>query len=503
VKLRLTLSAALLSLFTAMAGAESPLSLGPGDLRIEQLTDGGYHLYVRAKKGLSSILLTESTKDPEQKEDSFAYRALERNAVNGDEKRLLAGKSKPEASDQHFLIDSSPESDPAFGRAFHIFIPWVVAWGYPWSRSGKVFIHDGTFINIRAFAKPYADYSGGFADNPYLVRVTQAAKAPKAKAVAPPPAASAPKPAPAEAAPPQAPSQAAAPPAPPTVAPSAPTPVAAPVVTAKAAPPPAPSQTAESAAPTTPPAPPKAAPKPSPAPAAPAPKPAPAPTSTPTPSPAAKAAPAPAPSAPAPVQAKALAKKAPDAKLYIPETLTSFGAIAQANGGELVYAASDKDIAARIDELLARKKGASLDLVLCIDVTDTMINGLEDMRTRLPALLAKRLADFPSFRIGAVAYKDYFEEYLYKRFDFTRDLAAFSADLEALHCGGGRDIPEAVYEALYAAGTEFPWEAEARLVILIGDAPPHPLPRGSVGEAEVEEATASSHIEVDAVAVPK
>lgn len=489
MKLRLTLSAALLSLFAAMAGAESPLSLGPGDLRIEQLTDGGYHLYVRAKKGLSSILLTESTKDPEQKEDSFAYRALERNAVNGDEKRLLAGKSRPEASDQHFLIDSSPESDPAFGKAFHIFIPWVVAWGYPWSRSGKVFIHDGTFINIRAFAKPYADYSGGFADNPYLVRVTQAAKAPKAKAIAPPPAAptnavapaapavaaapvSAPVTAPSEAkaAPPQAPSQAAAP-----------APVAAPVVTAKAAPPQASSQAA---------APPKAAPKPAPAP-------------TPPPTPVATAAPKPAPSALAPVQAKALAKKAPDAKLYIPETLSSFGAIARANGGELAYAASDKDIAARIDELLARKKGVSLDLVLCIDVTDTMINGLEDMRTRLPSLLAKRLADFPSFRIGAVAYKDYFEEYLYKRFDFTRDLAAFSADLEALHCGGGRDIPEAVYEALYAAGTEFPWEAEARLVILIGDAPPHPLPRGSVGEAEVEEATASSHIEVDAVAVPK
>jgi Mg-chelatase subunit ChlD len=192
-----------------------------------------------------------------------------------------------------------------------------------------------------------------------------------------------------------------------------------------------------------------------------------------------------------------------DAKLYIPQTLGSFAAIAKANGGELVYASSDRDIASRIDELMARKRGASLDLVLCIDTTDTMINEVEALRAKLPALLAKRSRDFPSFRLGLVVFKDYFEEYLYKRFDFTRDLASFSANLEALHCGGGRDIPEAVYEALYAASTEFPWEAQARLVILVGDAPPHPLPRGSIGEPDVDEAAAQARIEIDAVAVPK
>jgi len=396
--------------------AAPAIALSPGDLRIEQLPDGGYHLYIRAKPGIASVLLTESTQDPAKKADSFAYRALEKNAVNGGETRILDGKKLPVDGELHFLVDSSPESDPAFGKAFHIFIPWVVAWGYPWSRSGKVFIHDGTFINIRTFTKPYADYAGAFVDNPYLIRVTQAPTVP-------------------------------------------------------------------------------AAPKPKPKPK-PVPEPEPAPVVVPS------AALKPAPLA-APAAVPKASLSAPRKELYIPETLAAFADIAKSGNGELRCASSDMDIAAQVDALLARQKGKSLDLVLCVDATDTMINGVDELKARLPALLASRVADFPSFRLGIVSFKDYFEEYLYKRFDFTRDLASFGSTLDSLQCGGGRDIPEAVYEALYASIEEFPWTAEARLVILVGDAPPHPLPRGSVVKDDVFEAASAEAVELDAVAVPK
>lgn len=413
-----TLVAAALALCFAGAVYPAPgpaldqrLALAPEDLRIEQLTDGGYHLYIRAKPGMLSVLLTESTKDPASKADNFAYRALEKNSVNDGEPRVLDGKKLPSGGELHFLVDSSPERDKAFGKAFHIFIPWVVAWGYPWSRSGKEFIHDGSFINIRTFAKPYADYSGAYADNPYLVRVTQPTKAPAAAA----------KPAPAVAKPEVAPAR------------------------------------------------PNAAPK----------------------------------AVPASVAPAAALTKPPRIDLYFPETLAAFSSLAKASGGELRYAASDQDIPAQVDALLARAKGKSLDLVLCVDATDSMINGIDELKAKLPALLAARVSELPSFRLGIVSFKDYFEEYLYKRFDFTRDLGAFASDLDSVQAGGGRDIPEAVYEGLFAALGEFPWAAQARLVILVGDAPPHPLPRGSVAEADVLDAASSGGIELDAVAVPK
>ena len=42
----------------------SDLSIGPGDVRINARDDGGYDLYVRAKPGMASILLTGPRKIP-------------------------------------------------------------------------------------------------------------------------------------------------------------------------------------------------------------------------------------------------------------------------------------------------------------------------------------------------------------------------------------------------------------------------------------------------------
>jgi hypothetical protein len=390
-----------LGLAPAAFSAPAPdLSLRVDDLRIEQGGDSGYHLYVRAKSGIGSVLLTESTRDPANAVDSFAFRSLERNPVNEGEARVLDGKKLPTEGEHRYLVDSTPEPDPAFGVAYHIFIPWVVAWGHSWSRSGKIYIHDGTFINIMTFAKPFADYSGAFADNPYLVRVTQAAR-----------------------------------------------PAAAP-----------------------------------------------------------KAAPAPAASAPTPAVAPAPAEAAPNLGLYFPETLAAFGILAAQTKGQLRYASTDADILAQIDAILARlanAQGKSLDLVLCVDATDSMLNAADELKAKLPALLARRCARFSPARFGLVSYKDYFEEYLYKRQNFQDSPKAFAADLDTLNCGGGRDIPEAVYEALYASLREFPWSAEARIVILVGDAPPHPFPRGSIGEADVLDAAVSEGVELFPVAVPK
>ena len=85
-----------------------------------------------------------------------------------------------------------------------------------------------------------------------------------------------------------------------------------------------------------------------------------------------------------------------------------------------------------------------------------------------------------SFRVGLVYYRDYMEEYLTRRVDFQDDLGLVQRAVDTVRVAGGRDIPEAVYEALYTAVTGFVWSAEDRLVVLVGDASPHPHPRGFV-----------------------
>lgn len=368
----------------AQAVTAAALTIGPDDLRIEQRADGGYHLYIRKKAGLGSVLLTESTKDPSHHEDNYAYRAAEWNPVNGDEKRVLDGKVIPRESRLWSLIDSTPEADAQFGEAFHVFIPWVVLWGYAWSRQGQTFIHDGTFINVRAFALPYADYRGAFADNPYLVSVTQ-------KPHAPPPE----------------------------------------------VPPPPPKEEGK-----------------------------------------------------------------PDLSKYIPSTVDSFKDIAEAGKGRAILASGPEDIAPQLAAILDSSRGKSIDLVICIDTTDSMTDDIAAVKAAVPGVIQKHTGGFASVRVGLVLYKDYFEEYLVKPFPFTTDIAAFQARVDAIRVGGGRDIPEAVYEALFEALKYYPWAADKRIVVLIGDAPPHPIPRGSVDRSMVEKDAAAKGVELDTIILP-
>ena len=67
-------------------------------------------------------------------------------------------------------------------------------------------------------------------------------------------------------------------------------------------------------------------------------------------------------------------------------------------------------------------------------------------------------------------------------FKFTQDIESFNRNLKSVKINGreGGDVPEAVYEAMYAASEYYDWrEGSNKQVILIGDAEPHPTPRGT------------------------
>jgi len=337
-------------------GAAPPLAILPGDLRIEAREDGGYDLYVRKKPGVGSILLTETTKDPAMKADNYAYRAAEYNPVNGDEKRLLDGKPISASSGLYSLVSSTPKPDSGLGEAFRILIPPVLVYGYPWSRSGTVAVGKGTFVNIRAFAKPYADYSGPFLDNPYQISISTR-----------PVAALPPKPEPPQEAPPE--------------------PVA-------------------------------------------------------------------------------------------------------------------DNTSSRIAALI-QKRGQSLDLVICLDTTQSMEPYINEVKKNLSPLVRERASGFKSFRIGVVLYRDYWpDEYITKKMPFTSDIAAFDRYIKDATVFGGMDIPEAIYEAVHAAATEFDWKADVRQVIIVGDAPPHLDPKGKIGFADAAAAAELLRIDVEALIEP-
>ena len=347
-------------------GFAQDLSLGPSDLRLELRAEGGFHLFIRKKQDIGSVLLTESSRDPAQSADNYAYRAPEWNPVNGDEIRLLNGVPIPRESGIYSLISSTVETHPELGPAFHIYIPWVLYYGYEYTRHGEVYVTDGTYFNIRAFNYPYADYRGSFSDNHFVLGAVQ--------------------------------------------------------------------ETSER-----------------------------------------------------------------PAGNYLEEAVTSFNEIAKEGNGDFAYAPDPPALIEIIDSFLREEAGKSVDIVLCLDTTGSMKPYIDEVRKMLIPMMKEIIAEFTDFRIGMVLYKDYYSEYLNKVIPFTKDFSLFQRNLNAIQCRGGGDIPEAVYEALYEGLDKFPWAAESRLLILIGDAPPHPKQRGKISKEMVYGKRADLEIKMSAV----
>jgi hypothetical protein len=359
-----------LAVLSAGEAAAQDLDISAADLRIEQRVDGGFHLFIRKKPDISSVLLVESTKDPRMREDNYAYRAGRRNEVNGNERRMLNGEALP--NERYWsIIDSTPEPHSELGEAFHLYIPYIIYYGYEDTRHGEVYVVDGTYFNLRAFTLPYGDYQGPFRDNPYVLRVTQ----------------------------------------------------------------------------------------------------------------------------------KPLEGRPEDN--YMDDTVDAFTEIVRSGGGDLVYSTGPRDLVDRIREVLNKERGKAVDIVLCLDTTSSMKDDIDEVRRALIPMLNETIAGFTAFRIGMVLYKDYYDEYLTRVIPFTGDFPRFQRTLNSIRVGGGRDIPEAVYEALHEGVVQFPWQAESRILLLIGDAPPHPRRRGKISKEMVDREVAERNIKVNAIILPQ
>ena len=334
-------------------------------IREEDESKGGFHLYVKKTEGIESILLTETTKDPYGKIDNYAYRAKEYNPINGDEIRILDGKKLESKYAQYSLVDSTVEDTDFFGPAFHIYIPDTLVYGYEWSRHGEIKIGKGTFISIRAYSKPYADYSGDYLDNPFMFDLIKR-KIPK-----------------------------------------------------------------------------------------------------------------PAPIAPEPEPLLVLTDE------YNPVASEKFKEITD---DEMIYSKGPETIVEDILGIIdGFDKTKPLDFVLAIDATGSMKDDIDELKARLKPALRKLFGESHDARFGLLFYRDYGDTYKYmglpvKLFVFTQSYNNFQQNLDSIYIRGteGGDVPEAVYEALYASCAFYTWRPEAdRHVILIGDAEPHPFPRGS------------------------
>ena len=398
---------------------QQELRISANDIKlIEDKENGGYHLYVKKNPKVNSILLTETTKDPLGKNDSYAYRAKEYNPINGDEIRYLDGKKLESEGAKYSLLDSTVEKTDFFGDAFHIFIPKTVVYGYEWSRHGEVELGKGTFINIRSFEKPYADYSGDYMDNPFMFDLKVFKKTVKTvrKEVKK------------------------------VEKKETPQPVLEPEVLDE----------------------PEIFEEPE-------------------------------------VQAEIILTDN-----YNPVASEKFSEISK----EMIYSKGPETLIEDIGKILKTFVNAEkLDIVFAIDATGSMKDDIEKLREDLIPEIKRIFSKEKDVRIAVLFYRDYGDTFKYmnlpvKCFDFTRSLKTFKEQLYSIKILGreGGDIPEAVYEAMFAASEFYKWRGDAQKeIILIGDAEPHPVPRGTgkYSKGYVMALAESKNIKIHSILLPQ
>jgi Mg-chelatase subunit ChlD len=141
----------------------------------------------------------------------------------------------------------------------------------------------------------------------------------------------------------------------------------------------------------------------------------------------------------------------------------------------------EEAVEARFNDAMKRYERLGLDVCLVIDCTDSMADVLLRLRQQSRELCDVIRRFVPSSRFGLVSYRDLKQfdpaEFAYatKLFPLTADTEAFKKALGELRAAGGGDIPEAVFDGLAEAMTHGGWRvAGHKVIILIGDAPPHP-----------------------------
>lgn len=117
--------------FNLFSSMNDHLSINIDDVYVEAHEDG-FHLFIRKKPNIKSVILTESFEIPGKSKDvsTYSFRTLEYNKINGDEIRILNGRVIQNRR-LLSLTSSTPVQNRRFGQAFHILIPKKLRYGFP------------------------------------------------------------------------------------------------------------------------------------------------------------------------------------------------------------------------------------------------------------------------------------------------------------------------------------------------------------------------------------
>ncbi len=127
----------------------------------------------------------------------------------------------------------------------------------------------------------------------------------------------------------------------------------------------------------------------------------------------------------------------------------------------------------QLKKTVRRLQSSGLDIVILLDATASMQDEINATRSQMAQMISLLETFGISFRIGVVAFRDHGDKYQTRVAPLTSYRFKAINFMDQLTAEGGGDFPEGVLEAVKkGAKMRFSQRAE-RVMILVGDAPPH------------------------------
>jgi len=132
------------------------------------------------------------------------------------------------------------------------------------------------------------------------------------------------------------------------------------------------------------------------------------------------------------------------------------------------------------DGFLQNLRRNGLDIVITFDSTGSMGGEIREVKEKIKRIGGTLLKMVPKARISICTYRDNGDAYVVQGLPLTSEIAEIDAYLSGISADGGGDTPEAVHEGLRWAVNNNQFRTNARkMLLLFGDAPPHPQDHGT------------------------
>lgn len=163
-----------------------------------------------------------------------------------------------------------------------------------------------------------------------------------------------------------------------------------------------------------------------------------------------------------------------DISIYPKPLVRTFRKLASGTAGKTYYSRNAGEVDNAILEIVKKHVRDRTDLVFMIDKTGSMRDDINEVRRTLNDIISS-ISKKGKVRLGAATYGDreFDRSRWYDQRNLTMSYGRIRAYINSIETTGGGDPPESVYDGLWNVAGRLTWLYPNRVVIVIGDAPPH------------------------------